>query len=413
MEGKDRSKKGPKVPENAQSIEKNREPKSSWLHRIAFLKAVAQRIFLALRSLVRLSKRAYAHVFKPEGEVSPIDDIKGAFSHIPLRKGWVGYILLGMILTVYFLSGTYTVKPGEEAVARIFGREVRGQITEGLHYRLPWPFETIEKVNVMEIRRVDVGVPLSREPLLFPRDRSQAAAGGEEGHAGHGTPSASPAKPRRGAGSAKNQYLTGDENIVEIKMNIQYRVKDASDYLFNLNSPDFLVPDVTRTAITEIFGGMLVDNLLTVAKSQIQKKIALKVQRMLDEYGAGLQIVNINLHEVNPPEAVAQAFRDVSSAREEREERINKAQGYWNTVIPESRGKAHKMISDAEGYREEVINQARGDAEKFLAMLREYQEAKEVTEHRLYLETIEKILAKTKKIVVDSDKEQINLKFVQ
>ncbi len=321
-----------------------------------------------------------------------------------------------MLLAVYLLSGLYTVKPGEEAVARVFGKEVRGEITEGLHYRLPWPFEAIEKVNVMEIRRVDVGGSVSREPLLFPKKRSPSTAEGHGGHAGHGASSMTSmgsTEPGPDPASAKNQFLTGDENIIEIRMNIQYRVKDASDYLFNVNSPDSLVPDATREAVTEIFGGMMVDDLLTVAKSQIQKRIAHKVQQMLDGYGAGLHIVNVNLHEVNPPKAVAQAFRDVASAKEEREEKINKAQGYWNSVIPEARGEAHKMISSAAGYREEVINQARGDAEKFSTMLREYERAKQVTEYRLYLETIEKILAKSKKFVIDSKKERVNLKFVK
>ncbi len=196
-------------------------------------------------------------------------------------------------------------------------------------------------------------------------------------------------------------------------MNIQYRIKDASDYLFNVNDPDFLVPDVARTAVTEIFGEMRVDDLLTVAKSKIQKMIAHEAQKMLDEYRSGLYILNVNLQEVNPPKEVAQAFRDVASAKEEREEKINKAQGYWNAVIPEARGKAHKTISDAEGYREEVVNQSKGDAEKFSAMLREYRRAKDVTEYRLYLETVEKIFAKAKKFVIDSKKERVNLKFVK
>ncbi len=158
---------------------------------------------------------------------------------------------------------------------------------------------------------------------------------------------------------------------------------------------------------------MPVEDLLTVAKSQIQKRIARKAQNMLDEYGSGLDIVNVNLQEVNPPKEVAEAFRDVASAREEREEKINKAQGYRNTVIPEARGKAHKLISDAEGYREEIINQANGEADKFSSMLNEYRRAKDVTAYRLYLETIEKVLAKTKKFVVDSKKERVNLKFVK
>jgi membrane protease subunit HflK len=418
MERKSRSKKGPEVSGKGLPEEKNTEErKPSWFHLVEFLKGAAQRIPSVFSGLGRKVRRAYTQILRPEGDVSPIDDIRAAFSHIPLRKGGLGYVIFGLILTVYLLSGLYTVKPGEEAVARIFGREVRGQITEGLHYHLPWPFEAVEKVNVMEIRRLDLGVQLSDEPLLFPRQGSSSASVEEHGaHAGHGASSMTSGKsaePRSGAASAKNQFLTGDENILEIKMNIQYGVKDASDYLFNLRSPDFLVPYAARAAVTEIFGRMLVDDLLTVAKSQLQKMIALKVQKMLDGYGAGLYIVHVNLQEVNPPKGVAQAFRDVASAKEKREETINKAQGYWNTVIPEARGEAHKTISNAEGYREEVINLARGDADKFSTMLAEYRRAKSVTEFRLYLETIEKILAKAKKFVVDSKKEQVNIKFVK
>lgn len=220
-------------------------------------------------------------------------------------------------------------------------------------------------------------------------------------------------KPDLNPVSAKNQFLTGDENILEIRMIIQYRIKDASDYLFKLNSPDSLVPHAARAAVTEVFGGMRVDSLLTVAKSQIQTRIARRTQNMLDAYGVGLQIVSVSLQEVNPPKGVAQAFRDVASAREEREEKINKAEGYRNAVVPEARGKAHKLISDAEGYKEEIINRASGDAEKFSAMLEEYRSAEHITEYRLYLETMEKSLAKAKKFVVDSKKERVNLKFVK
>jgi membrane protease subunit HflK len=196
-------------------------------------------------------------------------------------------------------------------------------------------------------------------------------------------------------------------------MNIQYQIKDASDYLFNMNSPDLLVPTAARTAVTELFGQMRVDDLLTVGKSSIQKKIARMTQNLLDKYDTGLLIVNVILQEAYPPKDVAQAFRDVASAREEREEKINKAQGYWNTVIPEARGEAHRLTRDAEGYKEKVINEARGDAEKFSAMLREYRRAKDVTAFRLYLETMEKVLAKAKMFVVDSKKERVNLKFVK
>ncbi len=405
----------PEISKKASGEEEVKEARTSWTQRKERFAGVVKQVFLVSGNLGKKARGVYLHIFKPKEGVGPMDDIKGAFKHIPLTKRWVGYTFIGFVLIVYLLSGVYTVEPGEEAVARIFGKEVRQQITEGLHYHLPWPFEAVEKVNVMEIRRVDVGVPVSREPLLFPRKGSSSPppAGGEGGHGMHGASPGKVENPRPRPISAKNQFLTGDENILEIKMNIQYRIKDASDYLFNVNDPDFLVPDVARTAVTEIFGEMRVDDLLTVAKSKIQKMIAHEAQKMLDEYRSGLYILNVNLQEVNPPKEVAQAFRDVASAKEEREEKINKAQGYWNAVIPEARGKAHKTISDAEGYREEVVNQARGDAEKFSAMLREYRRAKDVTEYRLYLETVEKIFAKAKKFVIDSKKERVNLKFVK
>jgi membrane protease subunit HflK len=377
---------------------------------------VVQQALLQIKNLVINTKDLGVKMFKTEEDIRLMDDIKGAFRHIPLRKRGVGALLGGLVLAVYWLSGVYTVAPGEVAVATIFGKEVRQEITEGLHYKLPWPFEAIEKVNLSEIRRIDVGAMSSEKSRLFPKKGLAEILPTAGGHSGHGAPVTSPetsAAIESTPFSAQNQFFTGDENILEIRMNIQYQIKDASDYLFGMNSPDSLVPVAARTAVTEFFGRMPVEELLTVAKSQIQRRIAQRAQSMLDEYGAGLYIVNVNLQEVNPPEDVAQAFRDVASAREEKEEKINKAQGYWNTVIPEARGNAHKLISDAEGYGEEIINQSHGDADKFSSMLIEYQRAKTVTEYRLYLETIEKVLAKANKFVVDSKKERVNLKFVK
>lgn len=416
MEKNNQSNNEHDIPENTLHEEQEQEEsplssQSSWEN---MLKEMRPKILALGKKLWEEIKNAKTSVFKGEESVSPLDDIKGAFKHIPLRKRGLGYALTGLMLAVYLLSGVYTVKPGEEAVARIFGKEVQHTITEGLHYRLPWPFETIEKVSVMEIRRVDVGIPLSEAPRLFPKKTSSATSspvgGGHEGHGAQPMATSGPANVVPGLG--RNQFLTGDENILEIRMNIQYRIKDASDYLFNTTSPDSLIPYAARAAVTEIFGREKIDELLTVAKSQIQKRIAGKIQNMLDGYEAGLHIINVNLQEVNPPEDVAQAFRDVASAREEREERINKAQGYWNAVVPEARGKAYQLISNAEGYTEEVINRASGDAEKFSVMLREYQRAQGITEYRLYLETMENVLARAKKFVIDSKKERVNLKFV-
>lgn len=377
-------------------------------------KKIILALFRMSKKIITGIRKAYDAIFKAEAGINLWDDIKGAFRHIPLGKKGAGFLFSGLILAAYLLSGVYTVAPGEEAVSRIFGKEVRRSIAEGLHYRFPWPFEAIEKVNVSEIRRVNVGISSSGGPLLFPSKKSPkpVSGGGHAGHGGQPAPAEASQEPISSSTLAINQFFSGDENILEIRMNIQYQVKNAADYLFNMNAPDSIVPAAIRAAVTEFFGRMPVEDLLTVAKSQIQKRIAHKAQNVLDQYGTGLKIVSVNLHEVNPPKEVAQAFRDVSSAKEEREERINKAQGYWNTVIPEARGKAHQVISDAEGYRAETVNQARGEADKFLSMLKEYRRARKVTESRLYLETIEKVLGKAKKFIVDSKKERVNLKFV-
>lgn len=402
------------IPQNEQhKIEKTSSV--SWQQRF---KAALSAITALAIYLIKKARTAGTGIFKNDDGNRLVDDIKAAFRHIPLKKRGLGFLLTGLVFAIYLLSGVYTVKPGEVAVSTIFGKQMRQVIPEGLHYRLPWPFEAIKTIDVSEIRRVDVGLTSSEEPLLFPKKSiaeaqiQNNAAGGHAGHGGGGL--AQPAEAvETPTPSSKNQFFTGDENILEIRMTIQYQIKDASDYLFRANAPDSLVPTTVRAAVTEFFGQMPVEDLLTVAKSQIQKRIAQKAQNMLDEYGSGLYVVNVNLQEVNPPAEVAEAFRDVASAKEEREEKINKAQGYRNTVIPEARGNAHKLISDAEGYKEQIINQAYGDADKFSAMLAEYRRAKSVTEYRLYIETIEQILAKTKKFVVDSKKERVNLKFVK
>ncbi len=393
-----------------ESKKTNREP---WKQRFnEILPAMITFVF----TLAKKIKAAFSHIFKDDEDIRLIDDIKGAFRHIPLQKRGMVMLFAGFILAVYLISGVYTVEPGEEAVSTIFGKQTRQSINEGLHYHFPWPFETIEKVNVSEIRRVNIGATRTERPLLFPK-KSLADAKIERGASGDHSAHGNFTKASQTAGtpilSSKNQFFSGDENLLEIRLTIQYQIKDAADYLFLTSAPDFLVPSAVRAAVTEFFGQMPLEDLLTVAKSQIQKRIAQKAQKMLDDYGAGLYILNVNLQEVNPPEEVAEAFRDVSSAKEEREEKINKAQGYWNTVVPEARGLSHKLISAAEGYRAEIINQANGEADKFSSMLTEYRLSKEVTAYRLYLETIEKTLAKAKKIIVDSKKERVNLKFVK
>lgn len=329
-----------------------------------------------------------------EKNVSPLDDIKRAFGHIKLSQALI--ILPFLALILYFLSGIYVVNPGEEAVIRRFGKWTRERITEGIHYRLPWPVDKVDKVNVEEIKRHTIGVPFEAHPLsLCPPDVAET--------------------------------LTGDENILDVKLMIHYRVKDPVQYLFTLRSEDLhrsthrLVKDTSRAVIADLIGEMSMDEALTTAKGIAAEMIKERVQALLDRYGSGLQIVNINLEEAspNPPKEVVNAFVDVQDAAEEREEKIHQAEAYYNTVIPDAGGQASRLIAEANGYSARVINEAKGDSERFEAMLVEYDKdvsifSKEVTDFRLHIETMEKVLARVKKYIVDSNPEnggRVNLRF--
>lgn len=326
--------------------------------------------------------------------VSPIEDIKAAFGHVKLKPVLKILPFIGLLL--YLLSGIYVVNPGEEAVIRRFGKWTGERITEGIHYRLPWPVDRVDKVNIEEIKKHTIGMPFEPHPLsLCPPDVAET--------------------------------LTGDENIVDVELMVHYRVKDPAQYLFTLRTEDphrsthRMIKDVCRAVIADLIGNMSMDEALAPAKGIFSERIKERAQELLDKYQSGLQIVNVNLEDASPypPEEVVDAFVDVQDAREEMEEKIHQAEAYYNTIVPDAEGQASRLIAEARGYKARVINEAQGDAERFEAMLREYQKdvniySKEVTDYRLYVETIEKVLKRVKKYIVDSDKkdgEMVNLRF--
>ena len=313
-------------------------------------------------------------------------DVRRAFANLSLRKTVTGCGLLAVLL--YALSGVYVVNPGEVAVVRLFGKEVDQGISEGMHYRLPWPFQEVDIVNVATVRREGIG-------LLLPEHESI-----------HSSPEVI-------------QFLSGDDNIVDIQAVVQYRVKDASDYLYNVNYRDcLLINETIRSSITEIGGGMRVDDILTIGKERLQEMIRAKAQGVLDRYRSGLELVGINLNKVYPPEEVAEAFRDVSNAKQDREKTVNDAWGYQNTVVPQARGDAARLIQEAEAYKIAAINKAGGEAGRFQQMLVKYEEnlqedTSDVTLTRLYLESMEKVLGKVRKYVVDPrDGGKLNLRLL-
>ncbi|NHZ84622.1 MAG: FtsH protease activity modulator HflK [Planctomycetia bacterium] len=313
------------------------------------------------------------------------EDIGKAFGHLHLRR--IVALVVLVLFVLYLSSGSYLVSPGEEAVERLFGRVVAEGISEGLHYRLPWPFQQVDKVNVSEIKREGIG-------LLLQEHRGV-----------HSSPE-------------KIQILTGDENIIEVQLVIQYRISDPAKYLFKVDyRPYQIINEVVRYAITRIGSSMLVDEMLTIAKEEIQRRVQSETQRLLDAYQSGLSVVTVNIKKMYPPDEVSDSFRDVASAREDKSRIINNAQGYRNSLLPPAKGEAVRKIRKAEGYHAEVINRAQGETDRFLQMLAEYRKTSknastDVTRERLYIETMEKIFPKVKKYILDTeDGGKVNLRF--
>jgi membrane protease subunit HflK len=316
--------------------------------------------------------------------ISVFEDIKRAFNHINPKKA--AFVLILGFLLVYVLTGIYIVNPGEQAVIRRFGSVLNQSIYEGMHYRVPWPIESVEKVNVSEVRRADIGVSL-------PEHKHEDSA------------------------PLSIQLLTGDENIISTEAIVHYKIKDAANYLYNVNSEDErLVRNSVESALVYLLASMGVDDILTNEKVKAQGIIMQKAQEILDSYNSGLQVTTFNIKAIVPPGEVANAFRDVTTAKEDKEKGINQARGYYNSLIPEARGKAGEHISKAEAYKAEAVNMASGDAQKFESMLAEYQKntqiySQDTTKYRLFLETMEKILPKVKMFIVNPSDGKINLKF--
>jgi membrane protease subunit HflK len=282
----------------------------------------------------------------------------------------VGLLLLGIVL-IWLATGVYTVGPGEQGVVRRFGKEV-ARVGPGLRYHWPRPIERVDVVNVEVVRRVEVGFRSVPRYSLVPQE---------------------------------SLMLTGDENIVDAQAIVQYRVKDAGEYLFRVMDPDQALRDATEVGLRSVIGRTLIEEVLTVGRVEIQNQTREFLQQLLDTYQAGLTVTEVKLQVVDPPEQVKDAFHEVVRAREDRERLINEARGYQEDVIPKARGEAAQMLRAAEAYKAQREIRAQGEAAKFLSILEEYQKAREVTEQRLYVETLQRVLPKAQKIVIGSQLE--------
>ena len=284
-------------------------------------------------------------------------------------------VLIG-ILVIWLLTGIYIVGPDELGVVRTFGKFTR--VTQsGLNWKFPSPIETANTPKVTEVKRIEFGFRSLKNGQYRTVEK-------------------------------ESLMLTGDENIVDAEMIVQYKIKDPVKYLFNIVEPELTVREAAEASLRTVVGRNKIDETLTTGKFTIQEETKEQVQSILDKYESGIHIVAVQLQDVSPPKEVIGAFKDVASAKEDKNRMINQAEGYRNDVIPKARGEAEAMIRDAEGFRESRIKRAEGDATKFTTILKEYKKAKSITEKRLYLETMEKVLPGIDKIIVP-DKESGNM----
>jgi membrane protease subunit HflK len=270
------------------------------------------------------------------------------------------------------------VDPDEQGVVKSFGKLTRTS-EPGLHYHLPYPIETVKKPKVTRIQRFEFGF---RTVNADPDPRYQSVVD-------------------------EALMLTGDENIIDIWFIVQFKIADTTHYLFNVADPDKTIRDAAEATMREIVGKRRLDGALTTARSDIQNEAQKELQTILDGFGSGLQIIAVQLQSVQPPEPVRDAFKDVISAREEKNKSINEAESYRSDILPKARGLATQIELEAEAYKEKKIKQAQGDTDRFLAILKEYRQAKDVTRKRLYLETMEEILGRARKLVIDLEKQGV------
>ncbi len=287
-------------------------------------------------------------------------------------------IILGIVvlIVVWALSGLYRVLPDEQGVVLRFGK-FTSTTQPGLNYHIPFPIETVLTPKVTKVNRIDIGFRSERDSGFT----STGVADVPE----------------------ESLMLTGDENIVNIDFSVFWVIKDAGNFLFKIQDPEGTVKAAAETAMREVIARSNIQPILTEGRSKIEADARVIIQQILDEYQSGIQITQVQTQKADPPDQVIDAFRDVQAARADMERSKNEAEAYANDVIPRARGEAQKILQAAEAYKKEVVAKAEGEASRFLAIFNEYKNAKVVTQERMYLETMEKVLADIDKVIIDKE----------
>lgn len=315
----------------------------------------------------------------PQRPGGPGPDLNASFEQ--LRRRFGGYFgggpgggvrpgaiaaIAGGAFALWALSGIYVVEPNEEAVVTTFGAYTRNE-TPGLRYHLPFPVERVVKVPVTSLQRVDVGgVGESNVPQ-------------------------------------ESLMLTRDENIVDLDFSVTWRVADADQFVFRIRDPEASVKAVAESAMREIVGRTDLEPILTTGRGQVQLQTAALMQRTLDSWGAGISVVEVQIRDAGPPQEVVAAFRDVITAGQDAERAINEGRTYANRVVNEAKGDAARITQSAQAYREQSVREATGDASRFNAIYNEYRRAPGATRDRLYIETMQRVLSRSNKVIVDAE----------
>ena len=302
----------------------------------------------------------------------------GSGSLLRRRKGrapfWLATTVL-VLLGAYFASGFYVVGPDQRAVVRRFGA-VAEQVGPGMHYRVPWPVDQVDIVKTTSVMKIGVG-------FVLPPGDGEIPPGPE--------------------------LLTGETNIVNVNLILQYVIRDPAEYLFQIKNAAAFVEAAAEAALTETVAGMSVDEVLTRGRVAVQERVKAQTQEVLDRRRSGVSIVSASIMAITLDRSVAQAFQDVANAMSDREKMINEARAYQNNLIPKARGDARTLLSEAEAYKQQRIAEAVGGASRFLSLQKEYEKGPDITRTRLYLEAVEKILPRVRLYVIDSDKGRVPL----
>jgi membrane protease subunit HflK len=296
---------------------------------------------------------------------------------LPRGTGGKGIALIGLVLVaLWAASGFYRVDPDEQGVVLRFGAFDR-TAPPGLNYHIPWPIESVTTPRVTRINRVDVGFRAPADALPTAR-----------------------VAPARDV-LEESLMLTGDENIIDIDFAVFWRIRDAGEFLFNTRNPEPTVKSAAESVMREVIGRTPIQPALTEARAQIEQEVRRGAQAIMDQYGAGVEITQVQLQKVDPPSQVVDAFRDVQRANADRERARNEAESYRNDIIPRARGEAERLVQEAEGVRESNVARAGGEAQRFISVLTGYQAAQDITLRRMYIETMEEILRRNPTVIVD------------